>query len=72
RRAAQPKTPEDTIQSREARQFYREAAAALDAGNLLQAELHVRVARAREGRDNEAIAGLEGRIRGARAASVKN
>jgi curved DNA-binding protein CbpA len=71
RRVAQPKTPEDSIQSREARQFYREAAAALEAGNLMQAELHIRVARSREGRDNEAINGLEGRVRAARAATVK-
>jgi curved DNA-binding protein CbpA len=71
RRTAQPKTPEDTLQSREARQFYREAAAALAAGNLLQAELHVKVARAREGRANEAIAGLEQAIREAKAAGLR-
>jgi curved DNA-binding protein CbpA len=72
RRAAQPKTSEDTIHSREARQFYREAATALDAGNLMQAELNIRVARAREGTANEAIDGLEQRIREAKAAAVKS
>jgi DnaJ-class molecular chaperone len=71
RRTAQPRTPEETIRSREARQFYREAAAALEAGNLMQAELHIKVARTREGRDNEALTELEDRIREARAASVK-
>jgi len=67
-RAATPKTPEQTIQSREARQFYHEAAAALEAGNLAQADLHIKVARTREGKANQAIDRLEQRIREARAA----
>lgn len=71
RPTAKPKTPEETIQSREARQFYREAAAALEAGNLVQADLHIKVARAREGKANEALGELEKRIREARAAAVK-
>ncbi len=43
-----PKSPEETITSREARQFYVKAAQCLKEGNFLQADLHVRMARARE------------------------
>lgn len=48
RKTAVPKTPEDTIRSRDARQFYRKALEALKDENLMQAELHVKVAHSRE------------------------
>jgi curved DNA-binding protein CbpA len=48
RRTAAPKTPEETIKSKEARQFYVSARDALKAGNLMQAELHIMMAKARE------------------------
>ncbi|MFO8072396.1 MAG: DnaJ domain-containing protein [Polyangia bacterium] len=57
RRALGPKTPQDTIKSREARQFYRQASEELAGGNLMQAELHIKVARSREP-GNEAIEAL--------------
>jgi len=43
-----PKNPEDTIKSREARQFYRQAAGELKKGNLMQADLHIKLAISRE------------------------
>jgi hypothetical protein len=61
-----PKTPEDTMTSREARQFYRQAGHALKDGNLLQAELHIKVAASREG-DNAAIESLSAQIQQAKA-----
>ena len=51
------KEPEDTIVNREARQFYLQAKEALAKGNLLHAELHLKVAASREG-ENDAIAEL--------------
>ena len=71
RRATMPKKPEDTIQSREARQFYRRAAEAFEGGDLLQADLHVKVARSREGQPNEAIDALFAQVREAKAAKKK-
>jgi curved DNA-binding protein CbpA len=56
-----PRTPEDTIKSREARQFYIQARESLSAGNLLQAELHAKMAHARD-MQNPAIAELMGEI----------
>jgi DnaJ-class molecular chaperone len=52
-----PKTPADTISSREARQFYLKAVETLKAGNIMQAELNAKMAKAREA-NNEAIAAL--------------
>ena len=49
-----PKTPVETIRSKEARQFYVKASECLEAGNILQAELHAKMAIARE-RENDAI-----------------
>jgi curved DNA-binding protein CbpA len=66
-----PKTPEETIQSREARQFYKQAEEALAKGNLLQAELHIKLAKAREPR-NQAIDDLAGKIATAKAAPKKS
>jgi curved DNA-binding protein CbpA len=70
RRTVAPKTAEDTMRTREGRQFYRQAAEALKAGNLMQAELHVKVARSREG-DNPAIEELSARIAEAKASRKK-
>lgn len=70
RRSMVPKTAEDTMKSREARQFYRQAAEALKGGNLLQAELHVKVARSREEESNAAIESLFTRIQEAKAAAA--
>ena len=70
RRTVVPKTAEDTMKSREARQFYRQAAEALKGGNLLQAELHIKVARTREGEDNAAIESLFAKIQEAKAAEA--
>ncbi|MBN2530279.1 MAG: DnaJ domain-containing protein [Deltaproteobacteria bacterium] len=49
-----PKTPEQTIHSKDARVFYLKAVECLDAGNILQAELHAKMAATRE-KDNDAI-----------------
>ncbi|MDD5306671.1 MAG: DnaJ domain-containing protein [Deltaproteobacteria bacterium] len=70
RKTAIPKTPEDTISSREARQFYRQAAEALQKGNLMQAELHIKVAASREP-GSAAIKQLEARIRAEKASKKK-
>jgi DnaJ-class molecular chaperone len=67
RRTMVPKTAEDTMKSREARQFYRQAAEAFKGGNLLQAELHIKVARTREGKGNAAIEALFAEIQQAKA-----
>jgi curved DNA-binding protein CbpA len=66
RRTSAPKTAEDTIKSREARQFFRQATEALQAGDLMQAELHCKVAKSREG-ENAVIAGLLEQIKAAKA-----
>lgn len=70
RRKAIPKTAEDTMKSREARQFYRQAVEALKGGNLMQAELHAKVAGSREG-ENTAISDLLESIREAKEAKKK-
>jgi DnaJ-class molecular chaperone len=57
RRGSGPKTPSDTIQSRPARQFYEQAAEALKKGNVMMAELHIKVALGHD-RNNEAIRAL--------------
>ena len=61
RRTMIPKTAEETMKSREARQFYRQAAEALKSGNLMQADLHIKVASKREG-ENKAIEELMEKI----------
>lgn len=43
-----PKKPEETITSKDARQFYITAKENLDKGNLLQADLHSKMAHSRE------------------------
>lgn len=70
RRTMVPKTAEDTMKVRESRQFYRQAAEALKGGNLLQAELHIKVARSREGDGNAAIESLFAKIQEAKAAEA--
>jgi curved DNA-binding protein CbpA len=70
RKTTVPKSPEDTISSREARQFYRQASEALQQGNLMQADLHLMMAKSRE-QNNAAIKQLEERIRAEKAARKK-
>jgi DnaJ-class molecular chaperone len=70
RRNVAPKTAEDAMRSREARQFYRQAVEALKAGNLMQAELHVKVAKNKEGA-NEAIEELIAKIEAAKTEKKK-
>ena len=65
-----PKTAEDTMKSRESRQFYRQATEALKGDNLLQAELHIKVARSREGEGNAAIESLFAKVQEAKAAAA--
>jgi curved DNA-binding protein CbpA len=56
-----PRNPGDTIQSPKARQFYLQARTELEKGNLMQADLHIKVAFSRE-KSNEEIAALVARI----------
>ncbi|MBW2278272.1 MAG: DnaJ domain-containing protein [Deltaproteobacteria bacterium] len=70
RRTMVPKTAEDSMKSRESRQFYRQATEALKGDNLLQAELHIKVARSREGEGNAAIESLFAKIQEAKAAAA--
>ncbi|MBN2717304.1 MAG: DnaJ domain-containing protein [Deltaproteobacteria bacterium] len=49
-----PKTPVETIRSKDARQFYLKAVENLEAGSIMQAELHAKMAASRE-KDNDAI-----------------
>ncbi len=49
-----PRKPGDTIQSPQAREFFVQAKAAFEEGNLMQADLHIKVAAGRE-RDNDEI-----------------
>jgi curved DNA-binding protein CbpA len=67
RKTSVPKSAEDTISSREARQFYRQAEEALRQGNLMQADLHLKMAKSREP-GSSAIKQLEQRIQAEKAA----
>ena len=60
-----PKTPVETITSKDARQFYIKSEQCLKDGNLLQAELHAKMAKAREP-ENDAIANLIAKIQEAK------
>jgi curved DNA-binding protein CbpA len=71
RRTTAPKRAEDAIRSREARQFFRQATEALQAGDLMQAELHCKVARSREG-ESAVIDSLLERIKAAKAEKKKS
>jgi DnaJ-class molecular chaperone len=66
RRTAVPRSPEETIQSRDGRQFFIKARDAMKQGNLMQAELHVKMAKSREG-ENAAIESLAAQIAAAKA-----
>jgi DnaJ-class molecular chaperone len=66
RRTMAPKSPEETIQSREGRQFFIKARDELKAGNLLQAELNIKMARSREG-ENAAIESIAAQVVAAKA-----
>lgn len=71
RLASTPKTPEETIRSRDAVQFYKQAEGELQRHNLLQAELHIKLAKSREP-GNKAIEELASKIAAARAALKKS
>jgi DnaJ-class molecular chaperone len=60
-----PKTPEDTIRNKDARQFYVTARKSLTDNNLMQADLHARMAASREP-GNEAINALIAEINAAK------
>ncbi|MBN2801923.1 MAG: DnaJ domain-containing protein [Deltaproteobacteria bacterium] len=62
-----PKTPEDTIKSKDARQFYVQAKQSLAANNLMQADLHSKMALAREP-GNQAIKDLVNMVAAAKKA----
>jgi curved DNA-binding protein CbpA len=70
RKTAVPKTPEETIKSKEARQFFLSARDALKTGNLMQAELHIMMAKAREP-ENLAIESIAAQVLSAKAAKQK-
>jgi curved DNA-binding protein CbpA len=70
RRTMAPKAPEETIQSREARQFFLKARDELKQGNLLQAELHIKMAKSREA-ENMAIESIAAQIVAAKAEKEK-
>jgi len=70
RRAAVPRSPEEMIQSREARQFFIKARDEFKQGNLLQAELNIKMARSREG-ENAAIEFLGAQVAAAKAEKEK-
>jgi hypothetical protein len=61
RRGSAARNPEDSIKSINARQFYLQAAEALKKGQIMQAELCIKVALGHE-RNNEAIRSLFGQI----------
>ncbi len=60
-----PKTPEDTIKSKDARQFYVQSKKSLNDGNLMQADLHSKMALSREP-GNQAILDLIAQIKSAK------
>ncbi|MBN2341193.1 MAG: J domain-containing protein [Deltaproteobacteria bacterium] len=60
-----PKTPEETITNRDARQFYVKSRECLTNGNIMQAELHAKMAKAREP-NNEAVNALLSEIQEAK------
>jgi curved DNA-binding protein CbpA len=65
RRNKGPRNPEDSIQSPQARQFYRQAADELEAGNLMNADLHLKVAASREP-GSQAIVDLAEKLKAAK------
>lgn len=71
RKGSGPANPEDTIKSREARQFYRQAAEELQKSNFMKAELHIKVAKMRDP-EAKAIKDLETKIQEAKAEAKKN
>ena len=70
RRIMAPKSPEETIQSREGRQFFIKARDELKAGNLLQAELNAKMAKSREG-ENAAIESVLAQVAAAKVEKEK-
>jgi len=66
RKSIGPKAAEDRIANRDARQFYVQASDALKKGNLLQAELHLKLALAREPK-NKVIEALRLQIQAAKS-----
>ena len=70
RKASGPKNPEDTIKNRDARQFYRKAVQEFDKGNLMQADLHIKMAASRDPKA-KVIQELKAKIAAAKAAKKK-
>ena len=70
RQATFSRKPEDTIKSQQARQFYLQAKAALEKGDLMQADLHIKVAMSKEP-DHAVIQALIAEIQAAKAARKK-
>lgn len=71
RRTSIPRNPEDTMRSREARQFYLQAVQELKAGNLMKAELNIKVSQGKEP-GNAAIEALIQDIKTAKAEKKKS
>ena len=70
RTSGPPKSPVDTISDRVARDFYTKAEEEFQKGNLLQAELHIKMAAGRDA-SNEAIRALISDILKAKAKKKK-
>jgi len=68
RRTTAPKAPEETIKSREGRQFFIKAREELKAGNVMQAELHITMARMRDP-NNAAIESIAAQVAAAKSAA---
>lgn len=60
-----PKTPEQTISSKDARMFYLKSVECLESNRIMQAELHAKMAKARDS-NNEAIKNLIKKIQQAK------
>lgn len=71
RKASGPKNPEDTIRNRDARQFYRKAVEEFKKGNLMQADLHIKMAKSRDPKA-KVILELEAQVKGAKSAPKKS
>jgi DnaJ-class molecular chaperone len=65
RKAMEEQKPEDTIKSLDARKFYLQAKDEFESGNIMNADLHLKVAMARE-RGNSAIISLAKKIQAAK------
>jgi len=71
RKASVPKKPIDTIRSRKAREFYQQAEDALETGDLMKADLHIKLAKS-QGKGNKAIQELADKIAEGKKNKKKN